>query len=264
VPKPIVAAVVLAALGALSLPSSAAEVEAIQNATVQPGGVRTGGSGINFFNIEGSSFGSFSSFGVARFDISSVRAAFDGQYGAGQWKVASVTLRLTQANASFTADGGVGIYFTGDDSVSLVSPSPLQYQPPGGPFLVHNPTGQFRDLRLLQTYAFQQVSSGTVEEHLLYPVSRLPVLSPCPVIVACPPDSLAEDIRTDDTVTLVLRELGPVNPGVAATYAGYNNATYAGPTLVILAAPVPEPETYALLGAGLLLLGARAVRRGGR
>ncbi len=253
--RPTVAAVVLAALGAVSLPSSAAEVEAFQNATVQPAGVRTGGSGINFFNIEGSDFGSFSSFGVARFDISSIKAAFDGQYGAGQWKVASVSLRLTQANAAFTSDGGVAIYFTGDDTVSLVAPSPLRY-PLDAPFPVGST--QFSDLYLLETYAFQEVSSGTVEEHPLYPfVSGLPTFSVLP-----PVHPLAEDILTDDTVTLVMKE---TTAGVAATYAGYNNSTYAGPTLVILAAPVPEPETYALLGAGLLLLlGARAVRRGGR
>jgi hypothetical protein len=44
-------------------------VEAFANATVQPGGIRAGGSGINFFDIEGVDNGSFASYGVARFDL---------------------------------------------------------------------------------------------------------------------------------------------------------------------------------------------------
>ena len=247
-PRSILAAAVLAALTVASAPTFAAQVEAFQNATVQPGGVRTGGSGINFFNIEGTDFGNFASYGVARFDVSAAKAEFDAAYGAGQWLVASVTLRLTQANAAFTADGGVNVYFTGDDSVALTAPSPLRYDATKSPSFAPN----FSDAAFLMSYQFREVSSGTVEDYSLYalPIAGIPAAN-----------ALADDIRNDNIVTLVLAD---GTAGVAATYAGFNNNTYAGPTLVILAAPIPEPETYALLGAGLLLVGgARALRRRG-
>lgn len=46
---------------------------------------------------------------------------------------------------------------------------------------------------------------------------------------------------------------------IAATYAGFTNFTYAGPTLVVMAAAVPEPSTYLMLlaGAGVLVVAGR-------
>jgi hypothetical protein len=233
-----VIAAALVTLGAAA--AQAASVEAIGNATVQPGGVRTGGSGINFFNIEGADYGSFASYGAIRFDLSSLKAGFDAQYGVGGWVVDSVMLSLTQSNAAFTNDGGVAVYFTNNDGVSLSAPSPLTYD---------GFAADFADAQSVTSYTFTQVSSGTVDSYTLF--SRSGTNS-------AGGNALMADILADSTMTLALRE---TDAGVAATYAGFNNNSYAGPTLSISVTAVPEPEAYALLLAGLGLVGAAARRR---
>ncbi|WP_018409864.1 hypothetical protein [Methyloversatilis thermotolerans] len=221
-----------AALSVASLSAHAVSVEAHQNATVQPGGVRTGNNGINFFNIEGSDYGSFASYGVTRFDIASLKAQFDAQYGVNGWVVDSISLSLTQSNASFTADGAVDIYFTGNDSTSITSPSPLQY-----PF-----SGDFADAQYITGYQFVQVSSGTVDTYSLF--NRTSANS-------AGAQALVADILADSRITLALVE---GDSGVAATYAGYNNNSYAGPTLNIQVSAVPEAQTWIMVLAGLSVI----------
>jgi MYXO-CTERM domain-containing protein len=232
-------ALVAAALSIACLSAHAASVEAFQNATVQPNGVRTGGSGINFFNIEGSDFGTFASYGVARFDITSLKSAFDAQYGVNGWMVDRISLSLTQSNASFTANGAVDVFFTGEDTVSIVSPSTLQY-----PF-----AGDFADAQRIVGGAFVEIASGTVDTYSLFDRAASNTAGG---------QALMADILSDSRVTLALVE---GDAGVAATYAGYNNNTYAGPTLNIEVSAVPEADGWAMLLAGLGLIGAAARRR---
>jgi len=236
---PCIPLIVLLAFAAGS--AQAATTEAIANATVQPGGVRTGSSGINFFNVEGADYGSFASYGVVRFDLSSLKASFDAEFGTGGWRVDHIALELTQSNASFTTNGNVEVLFTGNDAVSLTAPSPLTYD---------NVAIHFTDLQSLLGYTFTEVSSGTVERHTLFDRS----LSQGAGALA-----LLGDVGADNRVTLLLRE---AETSVAATYAGFNNSTHAGPTLDISVSAVPEPETYAMLLAGLGLIGFAARRRG--
>src|SRR6516165_2080419 len=68
-------------------------VSSSNNATIQPGGPRGGTNGKLFFNIEGSSNGSFSDFGVVDFQTPS-----GATFGPGQ----ELSLALTQDNAAFT------------------------------------------------------------------------------------------------------------------------------------------------------------------
>lgn len=234
---------VAAALAAAALAPSAqaATVEAFANATVQPAGPRPGSSGLAFFNVEGANNGSFASYGVARFDLAALKAGFDAQYGAGGWQIDSVALSLTQSNAAFTANGGVEIFYTGNDTVSLVAPSPLTY----GGF-----AADFADAQSVLGYTFTQIGDGTVETYTLYDRSGSNGAGAAAV---------AADMLADGLLTLALRE---TSPGVAATYAGHDNFSWAGPTLTVLASAVPEPGTWALLAAGLGVAGTVLRRRG--
>ncbi|WP_374337408.1 hypothetical protein [Methyloversatilis sp.] len=221
-----------AALSVAAVSAHAASVEAFQNATVQPAGVRTGNNGINFFNIEGIDYGNFASYGVARFDVASLKSQFDAQYGVNGWVVDSISLSLTQSNASFTANGAVEVFFTNADTTAIVSPSALKY-----PF-----AGDFADALWVTAYDFVEVSSGTLETYGLYDRTASNNAGA---------QALAADILADTLVTLALVE---GDSGVAATYAGYNNNTYAGPTLNIAVSAVPEADSWLMVLAGLSVI----------
>jgi len=221
----------LAAL-ALSMPAHAATVtvEAFDNATVQPSGPRSGSNGKAFLNIEGTSLGSFASYGVARFDLAAAKGQFDAEFGVGGWRVDTLALLLTQSNASFTADGTVGIRHTNADQASLL---------PGASALAWPIDGDFADLVSLGDYAFIELSTGTLERHALFERGG---------VVHTGSGRLLEDVLAESLITLVLID---IDPAVAATYAGYTNFTLAGPTLELTVSAVPVPAALPLMLSAL-------------
>lgn len=230
----------LLALAALLLPLAAAQAqpvatEAIDNATIQPAGPRTGSAGTNFFNIEAGSFGSFASYAVARFDLAAARAALDARHGSGGWVLQAVDLQLTQANAAFTADGLVAVGYTAD-------PGPLATSG-----LRYPADGDFGFVEPLLTYAFAEVATGHVETHRLWQQGA----QAAPLMVQ-------QVAAGQNLLALVFTE---ADAGVAATYAGYSNGSWAGPTLLLHAAAVPEPGTVLLLALGLGALVSAGARR---
>jgi hypothetical protein len=121
-------------------------VAASDNATVQPGGPRAGDNGKRFFNIEGSGNGTFASFGVLDFNTSTFTTT----------SVTGAILQLTQANASFTTNGGLQIFLVPDTATDIQpGTSPLQYVPPGTGF-----DNQLGTPLLLGTATFVQGTGG--------------------------------------------------------------------------------------------------------
>lgn len=207
--KTTIAAALLAIAGAAQAQTTV-RLENFINATVQAAGNRSGFNGQRFWNIEGSGQVGFESYGAARWDLASVRTQFDAEFGVGNWRVTNVDLELTQSNASFTTDGDVDVYFTGNDTTTLTAGSSSEDNWP------LDLNGPYSPLTLLTSYFFIEISTGTVET---YNISN-------PAVFA--------DIETDPAglFTLVLND---ASADVAATYAGYNSDVGDGPTLVITA-----------------------------
>jgi hypothetical protein len=184
--------------------------EASDNATVQPGGPRSGTSGKAFFNVEGSANGSFASYGVAEFNF--------GVLPMAVISVTAATLSLTQSNAAFSTTGD--IVFSLDrrspyvDMQPVTSPLAFDGVDPG----TGNDVGQ-GDLILSAflggPFSYVVGTSGDVNNYALgldgvtAPdiVSRLNGVQPIRVVI------------------------GSGQANVAATWAGSTNSTYVGPTL---------------------------------
>ena len=184
---------------------------ASDNATVRPDGPRSGSSGKAFFNIEGSVNGAFASYGVADFDFGSLPFPVIS--------INAIELELTQNNASFTADGA--LLFSLDQSGSLadIQPggsSPLAFDgaDPGTATDVGD-----GDLSLLSLgggpFAFVTVGTGNVDTYAF----TLDGASEAEIIAR---------LNAGDPIRIVV---GTGDAGVAATWSGYTNSSYPGPTL---------------------------------
>ncbi|MGE0859425.1 MAG: PEP-CTERM sorting domain-containing protein [Gammaproteobacteria bacterium] len=221
----------VSALTCASAGAASANIEAFDIATVQPGGPRAGSSGKAFFNIEGSSNGSFASYGVARFDLTATKSAWDLEFGPGGWRIDNVTLGLTQSNAAFSGAGAVGVRHSNDDNVGI--------QPGSSPLRYANLASDFADLAPLLDYNFAPIATGSLESHVLYQRGA---------VNAAGAAQLLADLLSDTTLTLVLVDL---DASVAATYAGATNFTLAGPSLALNVSAVPVPASLPLFGAAL-------------
>jgi len=193
--------------------------ETIENATVQTAGVRVLANGAVFFNIQGSGFAANASYGGLRYDITAMATQFDAAFGAGNWTVDKVLLRLTQANAGFTAPGPIDIFQTNNDTLNFTPAATVL--PPVYP----NFATDFADRQPVVSYTFAttgNVNSGTVETYTLFDAAGSNL--------AGGTAAAAEIQSAGGKLSLVLREGAST---VAATYAGNTNITFAGPTIVV-------------------------------
>lgn len=250
----------VAALLSLPLAFAAADAraavvtaEAIDNATVQPGGPRSSNNGKNFFNVEGETNGNFASFGVADF-------ATAGLFAGPVNDVQSVVLSLTQSNAAFTAGGALRFFVAGDTARSI-APDAAGAPAPGEVFFdaAVDPDGvgtQFGTLSLLGAGTFIQGTS--------------PGVNPGSAVGTGQVDTFTFDALTPEAENLLISQINagqlrlviaPGDGGVAGTFAGFSFAApqggvgLAGPTITIDATVVPEPGAAILLvaAAGLFL-----------
>jgi len=220
---------------------------ASNNATVQPAGPRAGAAGKDFFNIEGSSNGAFSSFGVADFTLPPVAVPV-GFHVTG---AVGVTLQLTQVNAAFSAPGPISVYLSTQNGVSIESTNTsLNYvSPNNGAASVDSDLGA---LTLLGTGAYTGSAATPNGTQDFFALTLSPAAS----------STFVNALRVGGTVRLAVT---PDTAGVAGTYAGFSNLQQAGPTLAMFAVvnPIPEPASIIMLGLGGLAVvaGARYSRR---
>lgn len=186
-------------------------VEASDNATVQPGGPRSGTSGKAFLNIEGSANGSFASYGVADFDFGSLPFPVIG--------INAIQLDLVQANASFTTDGGVVFSIDQSGTLADIQPggsSPLAFDGADPGTATDEGDG---DLSLLSLgggpFAFVEVATGNVDTYSF-------------TLDAAAETEILARLNAGDPIRIVI---GTGDASVAATWAGHSNFDWAGPTL---------------------------------
>jgi len=216
-------------------------VTASDNATVQPGGPRSGSNGKAFFNIEGPANGSFASFGVVDFQLTADSSVSD---------VSTLTLALTEANAAFTHAGSLQFFLT-EDTTTDIQPgtSPLKYDatlPPEGI------GSQLDPKTVLGTGTFNttgNTGSGTVDTYSF----------------AVPLTEVAYVLSQIHSGGILRFIITPITDDVAATWAGATfNTQSSRPQLTIGTTAVPEPASLALLAVGGLGAACFARRRAAR
>jgi hypothetical protein len=205
----------------LSLPTTALRADtfsalAFDNATVQPAGPRKFSNGKNFFNIEGSNnLPNFASYGVTDFNSSDLLDVDGNMMPSIPTVLNAITIKLTQANAAFTRDGPLNFYLV-EDTATSIQPNDVAVffdaDDPAGEGL----NGQLAPVHLLGSGTFTQTTSGD------------------PNIFTFPPAD-GSSLLDDDTITYVLGILTnggafrvvitPLDPDVAATFAGFSHTT---------------------------------------
>jgi hypothetical protein len=189
---------------------------AFDNATVQPGGPRPGVFGREFFNMEGSASGTFASYGVA--DLDSTQLGIDFTVDS----IASVTIALTQANASFTANGMIDFWITVDTATDIQpDTSPLIYDTTDDPDGIG---AQLTSRFFLGSGSFTQSDDGMVDTFTFGLSDDAQAY-------------LASQINAGGVIRVIV---SPADETVAATYAGYTHPTFSGPQIIVDAYPAPQ------------------------
>lgn len=228
-------ALAVAALAAVCAPAFGTLIVSLatNNATVWPTGPRTGTNGKIYFDVEGSSNGTGSSgyacYGVADFN----GASYQGIGKVGD--VTSATLELFQADASFTKNSTVQLWWTANTNLNINSGNTVKYNyAAGGESGLDSSV--WTSLQLLGSASFVQVKSGHEDDYTL----SLTATAKAGIISAINSGSDIRFIVSSD------------NAGGAATWAGYSSTSYSGPKLALNVAAVPEPATIAILTVGVV------------
>ncbi len=205
---------------------------AFDNATIQPGGPRSGSNGKAFLNIEGIGLGTFASYGVIDFDGSAL------SFSEAITGVTALRIDLTQSNAAFTTNGNLKFWLTSDILTNI--------QPGSSPLTLDGSTtygiagDDLEPLFELGTGAFIQVGNGAVDSYTFN-------------VSGAAADLLTDSVADGSTIRVVITQ-DAGDDAVAATWAGFSHTTFAGPTLTLAGEPVPEPASLAALSLGAIAL----------
>jgi autotransporter-associated beta strand protein len=209
---------------------------ATTNATVRPGGPRSGSSGIAFFNVQGSNAGSNASWGVLDFSVDAFNLDFPVT------DVATLTLDLTESNASFTVgNGGLAFYLTTDTTTSIAAgSSPLVFDADLSPEGLGTQLGTLgTSLFALGTGTFSSntgnTGSGTLDS---YPLT----------LSGDALDYFIDQLNTDGaTLRLVVT---PTDLTGASTWAGATNTTTSWRPSLSFEATLDQPTLVWIGGSG--------------
>jgi hypothetical protein len=214
-------------------------VSASDNATITTMGPRPGTNGKRFFNVEGYNSANtlFASFGVLDFQAPT---------GESILLADTLELSLVESNAQNTNAGALNFYLT-SDTVTDIQPttSPLKFQSGSLPDGLGT---QLTPAYLLGSGTFNttgNINNGQVDSFTF-------------TLSGAEQTYLTNQINAGGDIRLIVT---PGDPNVVATYAGFSNTTFNGPSLTVATTAVPEPSSILILLAGLSLLAA-AVRAG--
>lgn len=242
---------IVAMLAATSLVSAQAQTQTVSAtgaATVRPAGPRTGVSGTNFFNVEGSSNNANASFGVLDFTPTA---------NANATGISNLRLTLDESDAAFTAPGTFNIFLVTNTARSLTDTT-LTFD------AANTPGGfgsQLGTSYLLGTGTFTSPSTTTGTNNTgqidIYDLT-LPNTQATSLFL--------NDVKNGSTIRLAL---AATTATTAATFFGStaSAATTPGNAPVLSfnatsSSPVPEASTTASFGLLLALgLGGIAVAR---
>ena len=186
--------------------TSSLDVQASATHFVRQSGPVGGGAGTTDFEIEGSSNGTFASFGVMDFDLS-------GDIAKGNVELAdNVVLNLLQDNEFFTDGGSVDVYLASPSAVRIPIDSAIQYQS-GQNGLASVPASLSSGAVKLATYASVHELNG----------NDLPdgTEDPVGLFGAEINSAIADAISNGATVRLLVV---PTIASTASTYTGFSSA----------------------------------------
>lgn len=185
--------------------------KATKTVIIEQTGPKTGSSGERYFNVEGKDKGKYSCYALVQFDAKAMLAELKKASLNGKAKLKQVRLDLAQSNASFSASGGVKVYYVqgAPDSKALKYPFSLQ--------------GSAKAIGELK-FTLVAGSKPTSRE----PLSAV-VLDRCDLTATVHANDLAKALSSSPLLTLALVE---TTPGVAATWAGTAHKSLPPPTLV--------------------------------
>ena len=198
--------------------------EAVANATVQQGGVRSGTSSTNFFNMQNNANGNFASYGVAEWNLGA-GSFLNAPAGLVGDDIGGLSVRMTQDNPRFSSDTPLRFWLWSNTSPSLAPGSTeITFDSTAVGGISDPPQPWFSD-----PYSIWEIGTGNYIETVsgdqdifTFDASSWD---------AAARDYVATQLNDSGLLRVVIESTLDTGANGSATYAGYTNSTYSGPEL---------------------------------